>query len=137
MNAEVSCGVIVIYKEKPLKFLLLKQKINWSFPKGQIDQNENPKETALRELKEEAGIGKIKLLDLPMLIERYDVTRNGKKLPKICMYFVGLVDSKNVTIQESEISEYKWVSYEDAIKLFDYESRKKVLREAKEYLENL
>jgi len=53
----VSCGGVVIHKGKVL--LLYKnqngQYIGWVLPKGTVEPNESFKQTALREVKEEAG----------------------------------------------------------------------------------
>lgn len=58
MIEAVSCGGVVIHKGKAL--LLYKNQngkyIGWVLPKGTVEEGENFKETALREVKEEAGI---------------------------------------------------------------------------------
>lgn len=58
MIEAVSCGGVVIYRGKIL--LLYKNQngryMGWVMPKGTIEQGESFKETALREVKEEAGI---------------------------------------------------------------------------------
>ena len=140
MNTQHSCGVIVVYKEIPNKFLLLKQNEphSWSFPKGHMEKNEEPKETALRELLEETGIKKINLLRLPILEEKkYKVVDNKERVYKTNKYFIGFVDSKKVTIKKDEIAEYRWVTYEEALDLFEYKNRKEVLKQAQAYLEGL
>ena len=57
MVEAVSCGGVVIHKGKVL--LLYKnqngQYIGWVLPKGTVEPNESFKQTALREVKEEAG----------------------------------------------------------------------------------
>ncbi len=58
MIAAVSCGGVVIYKGKIL--LLYKNQngkyIGWVLPKGTIESGESFKQTAYREVKEEAGV---------------------------------------------------------------------------------
>jgi ADP-ribose pyrophosphatase YjhB (NUDIX family) len=56
---------IVVYRRtknffgnKKIKYLLLKRKkhwVGWEFPKGGVDKGESPRETAIRETKEECG----------------------------------------------------------------------------------
>lgn len=131
-------GVIVFIKENPNKFLILeraKTKNDWTFPKGHTEEGESPKETALRELKEETGIAEIELLDTLLLHEEYEIIRHGEKKLKINDYFIGFVDKDNVEIEKEEIQSYKWVTYEEALNLFMYERRKQVLKQAQKYLE--
>lgn len=58
MIEAVSCGGVVIHRGKVL--LLYKNQngkyIGWVLPKGTVEEGENFKQTALREVKEEAGI---------------------------------------------------------------------------------
>jgi isopentenyldiphosphate isomerase len=53
------------------------------------------------------------------------------------IYFLGLPKEMKVKIQVEEIGDYKWLSYEDAMKLLTYESAKTILKSAKEYLKSL
>ncbi len=134
-------GVIVVYKSVENLFLILQQydepifKGSWTFPKGHHEGNETPKETALRELEEETGITEIELLDLSLIMhEEYKIIKHEKQRLKVNDYFIGFVKDQKVKIQENEISAYKWASYEEAIKTFQYETRKETLKKAKEYL---
>ncbi|MFA6386567.1 MAG: NUDIX domain-containing protein [Candidatus Paceibacterota bacterium] len=134
-------GVIVVFKEEQPKFLILKQIKtnidNWSFAKGHMEEGETPIETAMRELEEETGITKIKILDFPLIHEEYELSyTEGNKL-KVNEYFIGFVDDKNVKIDEKEVSEYKWVTFKEALDIFYHESRNEVLKEAKNYLDNM
>ncbi len=58
MSEAVSCGGVVIHKGKIL--LLYKNQngryIGWVLPKGTVEKRESYKQTALREVREEAGV---------------------------------------------------------------------------------
>ncbi|MFB6145172.1 MAG: NUDIX hydrolase [Candidatus Nanohaloarchaea archaeon] len=63
----IECATAVTYNPETGKYLLVQRAEHdsnpgkWEFPGGGIDEGEAPKEAALRELKEEAGLtGKIK-----------------------------------------------------------------------------
>jgi 8-oxo-dGTP pyrophosphatase MutT (NUDIX family) len=132
-------GVIVVLKRERSRFLLLERaetKGDWTFAKGHTNENEKPKETALRELKEETGIEEIEILDLPLIHEEYEVFRQGEKHLKINDYFIGFVERDNVEIEKEEIQSFRWVAFEEALNLFNHERRKQVLREAQKYLQN-
>ena len=58
MKREFSAGVVVFsMRNKTIEYLLLHYASgHWDFPKGHIEKGETKQETALRELKEEAGM---------------------------------------------------------------------------------
>lgn len=140
MRTEQAYGVIVVYKGEQNLFLLLKQserrsKGSWSFPKGHHEENETPKQTALREIKEETGIIEVEFLDTPLIHEEYKfATFNKERYHKNVDYFIGVVKDKVVVIQESEIDMYKWATYEEALEILEYKERKETLKKAQEYL---
>ena len=79
MVEATSCGGVVIFRGKIL--LLYKNYKNkyegWVLPKGTVEEGEEFKETAIREVKEEAGtdasiikyIGKASILSAPRIIQ--------------------------------------------------------------------
>ncbi len=135
MPKEQCYGVIVVYTgEEENLFLILNQtEGSWSFPKGHTEEGELPKETALRELNEEAGITEIDFLDAPLVHEEYLIENNS--VLKCNDYFIGFVKDKNVVLQESEVVDHKWVNFYEAIATIQYPQRKEVLKKAKEYLD--
>ncbi len=54
----ISCGGVVIYRDKVLLLYknIIKKYDAWVLPKGTLEQGETYEKTALREVKEEAGI---------------------------------------------------------------------------------
>ena len=137
MPTEQCYGAVVVYKDTENLFLLLQNsdaKEIWGFPKGHHEGDETPKETALREIEEETGITQINLLDMPLIREEYGITRDGEKVNKINEYYIGFVKDKNVVLKEDEISNYKWVPFEEALESIIYSTRKETLKKAQEYL---
>jgi 8-oxo-dGTP pyrophosphatase MutT (NUDIX family) len=149
IKTEKSCGVILVLRREgdEDKFLLLYQNQrvpHWSFPKGHMEEGETSRETAIRELQEEAGITEIEFADLPSILEEYDFeTRptersfgqeKGKIKHKINEFFIAFTKNDEVTPQEDEILDYKWVTYREALKTFTYEQPKEVLKKVQKYL---
>lgn len=138
MNYEQTYGIVIVYREEKENLFLILQhgdsEGSWSFPKGHHEGNESPRETALRELAEEAGITDIEIIDTTLIHEEYEIEHSGEKVLKKNDYFVGFVKNKEVKIQEGEIRTYLWATYEEALSTFQYESRKEVLKKALEYL---
>jgi bis(5'-nucleosidyl)-tetraphosphatase len=53
----LSAGVVVVRLDGPEpRYLLLRAYRNWDFPKGEVEAEEAPLETALREVEEETGL---------------------------------------------------------------------------------
>jgi len=95
----------------------------WQMPQGGIDLGEDPETAALRELKEEIGTNKAKLLremdewltyDLPShlvgvaLKGRY----RGQRQKWLAMRFTGKDKDIDVNTDEPEFAEWKWLAME-------------------------
>lgn len=95
----------------------------WQMPQGGIDEGEDPRETAMRELREETGTDKAAIVaesrewfsyDLPeelvpkVLGGRY----RGQKQKWFLMRFTGRDADINIHTPEPEFSEWKWVEPE-------------------------
>lgn len=135
MIEDKSYGVITVFQNK---FLILKQaRGHWGFAKGHIEKGETEKESALRELKEEAGIVECELIDLPPISEEYEFEQDSSTYHKVVQYFVGVTKDDRVTIQQEEITDYRWATYEEALETLTYDNSKEVLKKAKQYLAEL
>jgi 8-oxo-dGTP pyrophosphatase MutT (NUDIX family) len=134
---ELSYGVIPIYRsDNNLKFLLIQGKDtnDWSFPKGHLEPNEKPAQTALRELREETGINKVELIPDLSFRDEYEYKEKGQSFSKAVILFVGFVDDLNISIQPEEIESYQWVNYDQAISILSFDSQKNILKKVLEFL---
>lgn len=91
------------------KLLVVKGPEKWSLPKGHLEPGEEPYEGAMREIFEETSL---------------QVELNGrmrsKKLRKYIYYYIILENAHQLqlnAIDTNEISEVKWCSYSDLLKL--------------------
>ncbi|MDC1205377.1 NUDIX domain-containing protein [Candidatus Pacebacteria bacterium] len=140
---DISYGVIpYIEVAGVLQFFLIHQLGSlrgdsyWIFPKGHVEGDETPKETALRELKEETGLLVTHLDSEHPFTIAYDFTYNETKVEKEVTYFLGKVSSGEYILQEEEVKEAGWYTYEEAYKKITYENSKKLLDEVNGYLHN-
>ena len=102
-----SCGVIPFrFRGNEKEYLILLQRNNcWSFPKGHMEPGETEEQTALRELREEAGLCARLFPDRKTVLE-YDISCGMKKQ---VVLFMGEVEGC-VILQQTEIVRHAWVS---------------------------
>lgn len=134
-----SCGIILVLRnnDDEERFLILQQNHgHWSFPKGHGEKGETFYETAVRELKEETGITEIEFSGLPSIKDNYYVEKDGEKHNKTVECFIAFTKNNEVIIQESEVKNYKWATYREAMDVFTFDGIKKVLETAQNYLQN-
>lgn len=124
---ENSCGAIV-FNENTEKILLVKMHNgNWGFPKGHIEKDETKEETAIREVLEETNV-RIKII--PNFEREIKYIPNEKTIKKVTI-FIGITQDEEVTIDTFEIEDFKWCTYEEALKLVTYKLQKDVLENAR------
>ena len=136
MEREISAGIIIFRKEKnKIKFLLLEKPSGlFEFPKGLIEKNEDPKNTALREAKEEAGIKKIKIIDGFKETVKYVYNFKGKKIFKIVVFYLGKTKEKQIKVSFEHLKG-NWYEFEEAEKLLKFKNYKDLLKKAKKFIE--
>lgn len=129
---ESSCGAVVYrFDEGRRKFLLIRNRrsAHWGFPKGHVEPGETNEQTAIREVLEETGLH-VKIL--PDFVKKSDYTIQGK-IEKSVLIFLAKTDEKRFTLQEEEIEECGWFTYEKALNTLNYENDKNILNEAMNY----
>lgn len=107
-----AAGGIVQNNKKELLFIYRLGK--WDLPKGKMEKGENPEECALREVKEETGVTKLKLKKkVGETYHTYD--EFGKHILKTThWYYMVCPAAQNLVPQtEEDITETKWISTKD------------------------
>jgi 8-oxo-dGTP diphosphatase len=112
-------GVIIV---KDRKVLLLKRVENrgpeyrfpgyWCIPGGHVELGETLEQAAIREVKEETGldVSNLKFLfNIEEMFPEFEWWAVGHT-------FIAHVNETDVKVQESEISDFKWVTIDEAIK---------------------
>lgn len=133
MTYEKSCGAIVFIRQDKIKYLIIHNKKgnafgHWGFPKGHVEQNETEFETATREILEETGL-------TPSFVDSFRVVSTyspQKGVTKDVVYFLAESTTENVTVQQSEVSEYRWCDFDEAYKLVTHDSG--LLKKANDFL---
>lgn len=136
MDIEKSCGAVVYRKTVTgIEVLAVKSRTNgdWGLPKGHVEDGESEEETARREVFEETGL-EITLKKGFRTTVEYTMP-NG--IAKKVVYFIGEATGQDVTIQQEEIQEYRWLKYNDMLSLMTYENIREVLMKANSFLVKL
>lgn len=129
---EVSAGGIVFRRDgERMFFLLIRDPYrNWGFPKGHLEEGEDPAAAALREVGEETGLGG---LEVRAAVETIDWTFRfrGRRIHKVCHFFLMETDQRRTVPQRNEgITACRWASYEQATKMIAYDNARAVLAQA-------
>lgn len=136
---QVSSGGVAFRQTKTsleVAIVLSKPRLRWQLPKGIVDPGESPEVTAVREVREEAGL-ETDLLTLIETIEYwYRSNRNGKPVRfHIFVHFYLLqYRSGKVADHDHEVEEARWVSIDEAIEMLAFKNEREVVAKAREMI---
>lgn len=132
-----SCGFVVYKRINNENFYLIIQSLNGDigFPKGHMEEDETELQTAIRELKEETGVEVEIISGFRCQIE-YPLPRVPDAI-KQSVYFLGKCTSDNILCQEAEVSEAKFLPYEDAIEILTFDAAKNILKNAEIFIRTI
>ena len=115
----LSAGVVVARQTaEGWRFLLLRAFNHWDFPKGMVEEGEEPLAAAVREVHEESLIG-----DLEFTWGDASTRTGPYSRGKVACYFIAQTRTAEVTLPVNpelgrpEHSEFRWVDYDTALKL--------------------
>jgi len=112
-----AAGGLVLNEKKEI--LMIFRRGKWDLPKGKLDKGEKLEDCAVREVEEETGLQKIKLLS-PLTISFHTYHEGTKYVLKESHWYNMKVsgDQKLVPQTEEDIHAIKWVTTKEAEKLF-------------------
>ena len=137
MIKEVSAGIILyndVHDEK--KFLVLKYPGgHWDFVKGKMENSEEPRQTAIRETKEETGIVGVKFIDGFNEEISYSFYVKKEEIDKKVIFYLGKTQSTEIVISHEHL-DFAWLNFKDAMERITYENAKRILTKANNLLQN-
>lgn len=130
--ARASAGGIVVNKEG--KVVLVEQHGNsWSFPKGGIEEGEEPLEAAMREIAEETGLKELVSLGEIGTYERYSINKDGSGEMfglglRLRTIFLFTTSEENLVPDGHETTSAGWFSFGEAVERLSHPIDKEFLK---------
>jgi 8-oxo-dGTP pyrophosphatase MutT (NUDIX family) len=109
----------------------------WQLPKGLVDPGEKPETTAIREVREEAGL-EAEIIEKLKLVEYwYQATIAGRRvrIHKFVHFFLMKYLSGDVADHDNEVNEARWMELAEAIETIAFKSERAVLEQAASYID--
>ena len=116
-SPRLSAGVVVVRRAgDDWLYLLLRAFNHWDFPKGMVEEGEEPLAAAIREVREESTIEDLEFA--------WNSTQTGPYSGgKVARYYLASTRTADVSlpinpmIGRAEHSEYRWVDFDAALEL--------------------
>lgn len=115
-------GYVVRQGETGPEVLLIFRRGAWDLPKGKLDPGESVEACAIREVREEVGIGELRLMgSAGTTVHGYP--EDGRYLVKTTHWYFMRTPERDFTPEEREgIEQVAWVPWEEAKERLGYES---------------
>jgi len=118
-STRLSAGVVVVRQaEEGWKFLLLRAFNHWDFPKGMVEPGEEALAAAIREVQEETLVE-----DLAFDWGRDWTSTGPYSHGKVARYYIARTATGSISLPVNpelgrpEHSEFRWVDFDEALKL--------------------
>ena len=129
MVRKICCLIYRNHKIKGVQYLLLRKKLNWEgweFVKGEVGEGEALIDAVIREVKQETGLH-TRIIGIEPFTYSYDYLKGLDFIESNVACFLAEAKSNEVFLSE-EHSHHKWMDYEDALKMIDFEGPKAFLQ---------
>jgi 8-oxo-dGTP pyrophosphatase MutT (NUDIX family) len=103
-----------LVKNEKSEILFIFRRGKWDLPKGKLDAGETLEQCALREVKEETGIGHLELIQF-LLITEHDYKEKGRAILKETHWWLMKTIGNQTLIpqKEEDITEIRWIGPAD------------------------
>ena len=132
MCREKSCGAVIFQRQGELLTYLVLHSVlgHWTLCKGHVEGSETEHETALREIREETGLS-VKFVEPFREVITYFSAPN---VTKDVVFFLAEAEAGSPVCQPEEVSEIRFLPFEEAIALLTHLSDRETLTKAATFL---
>lgn len=103
-------------------------------PKGKIERPETPRQAALREVKEEAGLSGLIEKDLGKINYWFYSDEDKARVHKTVYFYLVRYISGDTKDHDADAEDVRWIPIEEALKITSYPSEREMVRKAKRLL---
>lgn len=138
---QVSAGGVA-YKQRGAKvyvaLISVGDQARWQLPKGLIGKNEPVETAAMREVREETGLGTEMIAPIETVeYWYYSSSRGGRvRFHKFVHFFLLRYKSGRTSDHDHEVNEARWVEISRAEEMLAFASEKKVVARARQMIES-
>jgi 8-oxo-dGTP pyrophosphatase MutT (NUDIX family) len=128
-------GVVLRWIDVEPSVLLIRDPYrNWGLPKGHLEEGEDAKQAAIREVSEETGLDRLEVGPEVGTINWY-FRRRGTLVQKFCTFFLMRSTEGDAIPEVGEgITECVWLPFGEAMERLTYENARETLRMVQEML---
>ena len=132
---QVSAGGVTFRRmdgQTEIAVILTNPENRWQLPKGLIDPGETPEIAAVREVREEAGVESELLGPIDRTEYWFIADRGGKRtrFHKTVHWFLMRYIRGDVADHDHEVSEARWVTVDEALKMLVFKNERDVVSKA-------
>ena len=115
---------------KPEVLLVKDSYGRWTWPKGKLEKGETPEQAALREIREETGLGNTEII-CRLGETKYFYRLKGKLIFKtVYVFLLRCTGNESLKIQREEIQDAAWLPVKQALQKLEYRGAAAFLRKA-------
>lgn len=136
MTYEYSAGAVVFtIVDDNIKYVIIRSRQGYyGFPKGHIERGEDERTAALREVLEEVGL-RVTLLDGFRIEDEHPIP-SKRNVMKNIVYFAAEYSDQDIRYQRKELSGAQLMTFDEAMRSFQFEGSKRILTQANEFIVN-
>ncbi|MFQ5762180.1 MAG: NUDIX hydrolase [Candidatus Bathyarchaeia archaeon] len=130
---QISSGGIVFRFQNGRPMVTLVSRLGgrvWCLPKGLVEKNETPEETAVRETKEETGLDGRLLEKIGEIQYWYYAREDRARIFKTVHFYLLQFQGGNEEFHDSEVDQVRWYPVEEASQKLTYKNERDIMGKA-------
>ena len=141
-RTQVSAGGVVFRGEgASLEVVLISvvdgDAVRWQLPKGIVDAEESPEQTALREVQEETGLEATLVGPIDTIDYWYYGSGGKVRFHKFVHFFLMRYQRGSTADHDHEVAEARWMAIDEAILQLAFKNEQEIVAQAVEMIEKL